>query len=548
VFLSRGVLIPLVFAGSLALPTLSKLTAQVQFPSPIITNDASQAPVWNNFEADFQVPSYLASDLSSPPDTRMPGGKLSTGFASQPGSSAHLSLMPILVNLSQAQTHAINAQDSEDTNESYHWKALLWQSLAFISTEDAFRLMTDPYMRHLTADKPYWHDYIASLKQWNMRRWWDGDDFLVDYVGHPMEGGVSSFIAIQNSPRYRVLELSSDPEYWKSRFWGMMWATVFSTQQKIGPLGEAALGSDGGYTYPLNCKYPCTTPNARYTNNTGWTDFIATPLIGALWGLGEDALDRFVSDRIQGDNRTAVLPKIIRGSLNPCRTMANAMRRRKPWFRDFQYPDATDQRAANVHFFREENFPSPPSLQISPHFNALSLPVNTATCFACRQITTGAGVEVSYRLGRWFDFDSDLSSQPSASPLPSDRAGGSLLVGTFGFRSGFQTQHYALRAAIRPGFASYDRAYFTSPNAAGPLPETGRITHFATTLSISTDYQVTRRFGLRSSFGNTPIRYRTDYSDQPPGRGTPPYIWFISRNIYATNSNWSYQAGPVLSF
>jgi hypothetical protein len=32
------------------------------------------------------------------------------------------------------------------------------------------------------------------------------------------------------------------------------------------------------------------------------------------------------------------------------------------------------------------------------------------------------------------------------------------------------------------------------------------------------------------------------------GRGTPPYIWFISPNVYATNSNWSYQAGPVLSF
>jgi hypothetical protein len=40
-------------------------------------------------------------------------------------------------------------------------------------------------MRYLTADKPFWHDYIASLKQWNMHRWSDGDDFLVAYVGPP---------------------------------------------------------------------------------------------------------------------------------------------------------------------------------------------------------------------------------------------------------------------------------------------------------------------------------------------------------------------------
>ena len=35
---------------------------------------------------------------------------------------------------------------------------------------------------------------------------------------------------------------------------------------------------------------------AKYTNNTGWVDFIVTPIAGTLLLIGEDAVDRF-SDR-----------------------------------------------------------------------------------------------------------------------------------------------------------------------------------------------------------------------------------------------------------
>jgi len=79
-------------------------------------------------------------------------------------------------------------------------------------------------------------------------------------------------------------------------------------------------------------------------------------------------------------------------------------------------------------------------------------------------------------------------------------------------------------------------------------PEIGRITHFVTSLSINADYALTRHFALRAAFGNTPVRYKTDYYDRPPGRGSPPYIFFISPDVYATNENWNYQVGPVLRF
>src|SRR6476469_4768183 len=50
----------------------------------------------------------------------------------------------------------------------YHWKGLLLQSLEVNLIENGFRLATDDSMRYQIAHKPYWHDYVASVKQFNM--------------------------------------------------------------------------------------------------------------------------------------------------------------------------------------------------------------------------------------------------------------------------------------------------------------------------------------------------------------------------------------------
>jgi hypothetical protein len=115
--------------------------------------------------------------------------------------------------------------------EPYHWKGLLLQSFAFSGLENGVRIMTaDQHDRHLLLNKPYWSDYWASLGQFNMRRWNDGDSFPVNYVGHPMQGAISGYIEIQNDPKGRELQISSNPAYWKSVLKAMMWATVYSTQ------------------------------------------------------------------------------------------------------------------------------------------------------------------------------------------------------------------------------------------------------------------------------------------------------------------------------
>jgi hypothetical protein len=160
---------------------------------------------------------------------------------------------------------------SADPGRHYHWTGMLVQSFEFNALEDMFRLSTDNVLRTLTVDKPYWHDYISSLQQFNMRRWNDGDDFLVNYVGHPMQGGVASYIEIQNSPAQSRVQWG-DPGYWSSRTKAFLWSTAYSTYSEIGPTGEAGIGNEGGYTYDDECILHCSAkypPSGRSTNNTG---------------------------------------------------------------------------------------------------------------------------------------------------------------------------------------------------------------------------------------------------------------------------------------
>ncbi|HEV2214253.1 MAG TPA: hypothetical protein VGR64_03115 [Terracidiphilus sp.] len=469
----------------------------------------------------------------------------------QPSMGAQIDLTAMFRAMGRAADRA-ETDGGSGADSRYHWKPMLWQSLAFIGTENTWRLLTDANMRRLIAGKPYWHDYFASLGQWNMGRWWDGDSILVDDIGHPMQGGVSSFIEIQNSPRQRALRFGMNKEYWRSRMLGMLWATVFSTQQKIGPLGEAALGSDGGITYPLNCPFPCSnyTPGVtKYTNNTGWTDFIMTPVVGTVWVMGEDWIDLKISDRIQDAHPNAWWPKVIRGALNPTRTMANAMRWRKPWYRDFQdnLGDPHMTRFPHLEPGDEEAARTAPRFEVFPHYDAIWLPVNTASCTNCRQATGGYGVGFAARLTKWIDFDSDVNYFANASPLPSDRAGGNATLATFGFRSGVTYAHFSVKASVRPGFLSYDRAYETIAVSWEPTPNLGRITHFATALAVNADYGLTRRVALRLVVGNTGVRYRTDHVTAP-GVGKPPYLNWLSHDNFLTNENWMIATGAVLRF
>jgi hypothetical protein len=461
-----------------------------------------------------------------------------------------------------------------NSTPQYHWKGLLLQSLEFNLIENGFRLATDDTMRYQIAHKPFWHDYAAAVKQYNMRRWNDGDNFLVNYVGHPLQGAVGAYLEIQNSETQSRLRWN-EPGYWRSRALAFLWTTAYSTHSEISPFGEAGVGNEGGFTYGVKCMEHCDStnyhPGDKYTNNTGWVDFIITPTVGMLWVFAEDYIDKDVVPHIFRDNHSKAA-KVLRGSLNPSRTFANMLRGRLPWYRDYEHPTPpATHRSDGQHFLASDEKiewrRSLPRYQIAPHLNGFSISTNTAGCTNCRNMTTGAGLEFSARLLPLLDFNGDLSYQPGASPIPGDRAGGNALRAVFGVRSGYETEHYAVRVAVRPGFVRWDRSYTSSPttillpnNQLGPdgyletgkvvqnpPPALGPILHFDWNVNLTGDYKLSRGVALRAGVGEDLVRYRSNVM-AADGVGVPPYLSWLSRENYINRGNWSYQLGPVFSF
>jgi hypothetical protein len=521
---------------------------------------------------DFPGPAYQAPPSTAEPNrSSFPSGAdpyFAFGGDNQLVAALHsesINLSPLVAKLADASSSHPIVPEPIVEQEHYNWKGLLWQSFAFFGVENAFRLITDPSLRYNLAEKPFWHDYVASLHQWNMNRWSDGDDFLVAWIGHPMQGSVTEFIEIQNSPRYRDVQMG-DPGYLRSRFIALLYATAYSTDQKVGPLGETALGSEGGYTYVIGCDFACPTyepSKFKVTNNTGWVKFISTPLGGTLWTMNEDFIDHYISNRLQHAFPDSPYPKIFRGAMNPSRTMANGMRGKKPWYRDYQQPDENYVRTGTWESALDEQMRNMPHYEFFPHADFTSMVVNNSTsCYPCRQIISTPGLGFDYVLSRSWDVEADVNHHSNTSPLPSVRSGGNSTVGTFGIAYGFRTPNYGLKVALRPGFLSYSDAYMNGPVLVAPLMNTGpqetipgpaeqeigRITHFTTVLAITGDYVIVRHFAMRFSFGNAPVRYYTYRFDRAPGKGTWPYYYWISPKVYATNENWAYQMGPVIRF
>ena len=436
--------------------------------------------------------------------------------------------------------------------EPYHWKGLVLQSFAFLLLQNGTRIITaDQKDRHLLLNKPFWSDYWASLGQFNMRRWNDGDSFPVNYIGHPIQGAISGYLEVQNDPRGRSLRISRDRQYWNSRFRAFLFTTVYSTQWEIGPLGETAIFNQGGFTYPINCKKNstgrggCETPTAKYTNNTGWVDFIITPIVGTLWQIGEDSLDRYVSDPLVAAHPNGFGYKVIRSSLNPPRSLANMLRGRYPWYRDYEHP--SEYESPVVERF-EEALAAEPHETVDLHlfYSSLSLRTNHLGCVGCRTTTDGAGAEAGFRVRRYLDVITVVRVQPNASPQSSLNIGGSLMTANFGIRSGYSGRYIALKASLAPGFASYSDVV-PAVTATRPIPKIGRNFNFSAIAAASGDIRFTSHLAFRVTAEQMLIRYKSPDRD-PPGTGTAPRLSFLSHDNYINSTNWGVRLGPVLRF
>jgi hypothetical protein len=221
-----------------------------------------------------------------------------------------------------------------------NWGGLSRASGRFLAVEHGFRMLTEPGTRSGLRGS-FFGNYTRAVA--NLHGWADGDEFYVNYVGHPMQGAVAGFLWVQNDLSYRRSEFGSDPMYWKSRLRAAAFIWGYSTQFEIGLLSEASLGS-------VQSDFP----------QQGFVDHVITPTIGMAWMIGEDSLDRFLIKRIEAatGNRWARLA--ARSVLNPSRSFSNVLGGRVPWYRDTRSGIRTYTPALDRTSFAK---PKPPSVE-----------------------------------------------------------------------------------------------------------------------------------------------------------------------------------------
>lgn len=196
--------------------------------------------------------------------------------------------------------------------QSVDWGNLFKQSMGFLVLEHGFRLMTDPAVR--TSHEPFFHGYLKSVT--NLHGWSDGDPFIVNYVGHPIQGAIAGFIWIQNDRKYRDAEIGSDRRYWKSRLRAAGFSWAYSEQFEIGPISEASIGA-------IQAHYP----------QQGFVDHVITPTVGLGWIIAEDSVDRYVALPLERRIGNPYLKMLVRSALNPGRSLANVLGGNVPWHR-----------------------------------------------------------------------------------------------------------------------------------------------------------------------------------------------------------------------
>jgi hypothetical protein len=207
-----------------------------------------------------------------------------------------------------------------------HWRQLLISSAVFITWQNTANVYSSYWYRHETLTGKWWERYVNSVTGYKFSVWSDGNPMLDDYVGHPLMGDITNALWIQNDPKGMTLEFSNTRPYWKSRLREMAFSTVYSTEWKLGPIGESGVGHQGDHL-----SYEDDT--GRYRNETGFVSLVTTPVGGTILTVAEDVIDKTVIRRLENFNRN---PFLLMGYsfLTPGKTTGNLLRFRPPWYRD----------------------------------------------------------------------------------------------------------------------------------------------------------------------------------------------------------------------
>jgi len=232
-------------------------------------------------------------------------------------------------------------QPKKKEEPKIQWNSLLSDTMTFLAVGHSFRWAKEFYTREATLNGPYFHGWGSAMG--NLHGWGDGDEFLCNYVGHPMEGAVSGYIFSHNDPRYREEQFGKNRAYWRGKTRAFLFSAAYSLQFEIGPFSEASIGKIQAY-------WP----------QSGLVDWAVTPTVGLAWTLAEDSLDKYVAVPIEGRVRNPALRALIRGWLNPSRSFANLMTLKYPWHRDTRPGVRVYDPIRNGSFTQSQVAQSPP--------------------------------------------------------------------------------------------------------------------------------------------------------------------------------------------
>jgi hypothetical protein len=371
-----------------------------------------------------------------------------------------------------------------------------------------WRVAFDPGMRYNIAHKPFFHDWFASYGGYDMHRWGDGDNFIVNDVGHPLEGAVFADSFINNSPRSQIA-FGKTSRYWTSRLKAMSWATVWSVQLEMGPISETSFGNQGGFNYVPDCgvSLSCLN-NPKYpkpvTDNTGWTDFVVTPIFGTVVVIGEDIAERYLVVPLA--IRHPILGgRVLRSAIEPTRSFSAIFAGKFPWELPTGETGFIQKARPRWPTVSEPEARSPiDRVEVGPQYTNISLPVLGHECSAtpCRKNLSAPGFNFAFNFVHNVAFDSSLNF------IPGQHGTDQMIEGLFGFKVGARFKHVGVFGKARPGFIYYENAL-----PGGGVKSPTDLTRFATDFGGVIELYNARKSIWRVDVGTTVVRYLADHPD-----------------------------------
>jgi hypothetical protein len=299
-----------------------------------------------------QLSSFEATDSSTVPNDGVADGIPSSDFKLPVGSSmqAPADFEPNGL-LFQVPASAREPQSTSERQSNIHWDSLIGEEFLYIAVKTGDRAFQAKTRNNFGG--PFFSDWEYIVQHINVNRWSDGGKWFTNNVGHPMDGSIYAFIYRRNDDGVRDLRFDlHDREYRKGILKAFLVSSLASVESEIGPLSEATIGhvglKAGWYLRGSNGALQGPVPQdviglatltkspywVRGGNGTGLTDFIMTPFGGVAVMLGEDAMDKYVIEKLEEHIHNRYWVATIRCFLNPTRSAGNLFSFAAPWHRD----------------------------------------------------------------------------------------------------------------------------------------------------------------------------------------------------------------------